>query len=174
MRSGRFRPRRPRYTTFRPRGSRASRARCTRNTRPPFAPPRAARGCTGYPDTCPPPRTPPFPSSPAFSAFRIHPFLLANRLAEHDDAARRRRLSSPPWLATSPDAIPLLLADSPQITTQTPLVRYLASKFRWPHLFMCFERPDGERPGTYNTAWVAGLADQTLRNLDIARPERAS
>ena len=120
------------------------------------------------------PRYVPAASDPAFSAFRIHPFLLANRLAQHDDDARRRRLSSPPWLATSPDAVPHLPADSPLITTQTPLVMYLASRFRWPHLFMCFERPDGERPGTYNTAWVAGLADQTLRNLDISRPERAS
>src|ERR1039457_2300538 len=196
MRSGRFRPRRPRSTTFRPRGSRASRARCTRNTRLPFARPRAVRGCTGCPDTCPRRRTQPSRRSGFIRFFsrtasrsmttpragaaglreavrekkRMNP----ERLAEHDDDARRRRLSSPPWLATSPDAVPLLLADSPQITTQTPLVRYLASKFRWPHLFMCFERPDGERPGTYNTAWVAGLADQTLRNLDIARPERAS
>jgi len=135
---------------------------------PSFRPPESREGMYWLP------RYVPAASDPAFSAFRIHPFLLANRLAEHDDDARRRRLSSPPWLATSPDAVPLLLADSPQITTQTPLVRYLASKFRWPHLFMCFERPDGERPGTYNTAWVAGLADQTLRNLDIARPERAS
>ena len=120
------------------------------------------------------PRYVPAASDPAFSAFRIHPFLLANRLAEHDDDTRRRRLSSPPWLASSPDAVPHLPPESPLITTQTPLARYLASRFRWPHLFMCFERPDGERPGTYNTAWVAGLADQTLRNLDISRPDRAS
>ncbi len=120
------------------------------------------------------PRYVPAASDPAFSAFRVHPFLLANRIAERDDDERRRRLASPPWLATSPDAVPRLPADSPQITTQTPLVRYLASRFRWPHLFMCFGRPDGERPGTYSTAWIAGLADQTLRNLDIARPDRAS
>jgi hypothetical protein len=120
------------------------------------------------------PRYMPAASDRAFSPFRIHPFLLANRLAGYDDDARRRRLSSPPWLATSPDAVPRFPADSPQITTQTPLARYLASRFRWPHLFMSFERPDGERPGTYNTAWVAGLADQTLRNLDISRPDRAS
>src|ERR1019366_9048056 len=94
---------------------------------PSFRPPESREGMYRLP------RYVPRASDPAFSAFRIHPFLLANRLADHDDDARRRRLSSPPWLATSPDAIPLLLADSPQITTQTPLVRYLASKFRWPH-----------------------------------------
>ncbi|MGE5717172.1 MAG: hypothetical protein ACM369_11025, partial [Acidobacteriota bacterium] len=120
------------------------------------------------------PRYVPAASDPAFSVLRIHPFLLANRLSEQDDEARRRRLSSPPWLSTSPDAVPRLRADSPQITTQTPLVTYLSSKFRWPHLFMSFERPAGERPGTFSTAWVAGLADQTLRNLDISRPDRAS
>jgi hypothetical protein len=120
------------------------------------------------------PRYVPAALDPAFSPFRVQPFLLVNRLARGDDEDRRRRLSSPPWLATSPDAVPRLPGDSPQITTQTPLVRYLTSKFRWPHLFMCFGRPDGERPGTYSTAWIAGLADQTLRNLDVSRPERAS
>jgi hypothetical protein len=136
--------------------------------------PASFRPPAGREETFSLPRYVPAASDPAFSAFRIHPFLLANRLAQHDDDARRRRLLSPPWLATSPDAFPHLPADSPLITTQTPLARYLASRFRWPHLFMSFERPDGERPGTYNTAWVAGLADQTLRNLDIARPDRAS
>jgi hypothetical protein len=135
---------------------------------PSFRPPESREGMYFLP------RYVPAASDSAFSAFRVHPFLIANRLADRDDDARRRRLSSPPWLATSPDAVPRLLADSPQITTQTPLQTYLASRFRWPHLFMCFERPDGERPGTYNTAWIAGLADQTLRNLDISRPERAS
>ncbi len=120
------------------------------------------------------PRYVPAASDPAFSVFRVHPFLLANRLAERGDEERRRRLAAPPWLATSPDAVPRLPAESPQITTQTPLVLYLASAFRWPHLFMSFTRPAGERPGTYSTAWVAGLADQTLRNLDIGRPERAA
>ncbi|MGZ5430128.1 MAG: hypothetical protein ACXWEX_01885, partial [Thermoanaerobaculia bacterium] len=135
---------------------------------PSFRPPESREGVYWLP------RYVPAASDPAFSAFRVHPFLLENRLAGHDDDARRRRLSSPPWLATNPDAVPHLPADSPQITTQTPLVTYLASTFRWPHLFMCFERPDGERPGTYSTVWVAGLADQTLRNLDISRPERAT
>jgi len=120
------------------------------------------------------PRYVPAASDSAFSVFRVHPFLLANRLAERGDEERRGRLASPPWLATSPDAVPRLPADSPQITTQTPLVHYLASPFRWPHLFMSLTRPAGERPGTYSTAWVAGLADQTLRNLDIGRPERAA
>jgi hypothetical protein len=135
---------------------------------PSFRPPESREGMYWLP------RYVPAASDPAFSAFRVHPFLLANRLAGHDDDARRRRLSAPPWLATSPDAVPRLQADSPQITTQTPLVTYLASRFRWPHLFMCFGRRDGERPGTYSTAWVAGLADQTMRSLDIGNPERAA
>jgi hypothetical protein len=60
------------------------------------------------------------------------------------------------------------------ITTRTPLVNYLTARFRWPHLFMGATHPRGERPGTYNTAWVAGLADQTMRSLDIGNPERAA
>jgi hypothetical protein len=120
------------------------------------------------------PRFVPAASDRHFSAFRVHPFLLAGRLAGGDDADRLRRLASPPWLATSPDAVPRIPASSPQITTQTPLVVYLSSAFRWPHLFMSFTTPRGERPGTYGMAWVAGLADQTLRNLDIGRPERAA
>ena len=120
------------------------------------------------------PRYVPAASDAAFSAFRVHPFLLATGSRSLTTTSRRRRLSSPPWLATSPDAVPRLPAASPKITTQTPLVRYLASRFRWPHLFMSFARPAGERPGTYNTAWFAGLADQTLRSLDVGRPERAA
>ncbi len=100
---------------------------------PSFRPPESREGIYWLP------RYVPAASDPAFSAFRVHPFLLANRLADLDDDARQRRLSSPPWLATSPDAVPHLPADSPLITTQTPLARYLASRFRWPHLFMCFE-----------------------------------
>ena len=80
----------------------------------------------------------------------------------------------PPWLATHPDAVPRLASASPQITTQTPLVNYLVRPFRWPHLFMTLAHPRGEPPGTYNTAWVAGLADQTMRSLDIGNPERAA
>jgi hypothetical protein len=116
----------------------------------------------------------PAASDAAFSALRVHPFLLGLRLADIDVDARRERLLRPPWLATHPDAVPELPPPSPMITTRTPLENYLTAPFRWPHLFMCFERPGGERPGTYNTAWVAGLADQTLRNLDVSRPERAS
>jgi len=120
------------------------------------------------------PRYVPAASDGAFSAFVVHPFLLSNRLADRDADARLRRLAEPPWLATSADAVPHLAAVSPQITTQTPLVRYLAEPFRWPHLFMSLTHPRGEPPGTYNTAWVAGLADQTLRSLDIGNPERAA
>jgi hypothetical protein len=136
--------------------------------------PTSFRPPEGRDGSCWLPRCVPAASDPAFSVFRVHPFLLANRLAERSDDERRRRLAAPPWLATSPDAVPRLLADSPQITTQTPLVLYLSSAFRWPHLFMSFTRPAGERPGSYSTAWVAGLADQTLRSLDIGRPERAA
>jgi len=39
---------------------------------------------------------------------------------------------------------------------------------------MSFVRPDRERAGTFHPAWFAGLADQTLRNLDIGRPDRAA
>ena len=109
----------------------------------------------------------------AFSPLRLHPFLLRNRLSE-DTSARVARLASPPWLATHPDAIPRLPAASSNITTQTPLVRYLTEPFRWPRLFMSLTRPPGEEPGSYGTAWVAGLADQTMRSLDIGNPERAA
>jgi hypothetical protein len=53
-------------------------------------------------------------------------------------------------------------------------VNYLTAPFRWPHLFMSFTVPRGERPGTYNPAWFAGLADQTMRSLDTGRPDRAA
>lgn len=133
----------------------------------PFRPPLGREGAFLLP------RFVPAASDPAFSVFRVHPFLLANRLVRRDADERLRRLAEPPWIATSPDAVPRLPADSPQITTQTPLTLYLTSAFRWPHLFMSFTRPAGERPGTYGMAWVAGLADQTLRNLDIGREDRA-
>lgn len=113
-------------------------------------------------------------SDAAFSALRVHPFLLGIRLADLDDDARRERLLRPPWLATHPDAVPDLPRPSPMITTHTPLANYLTTRFRWPHLFMSFAEPRGERPGTFNPAWYAGLADQTLRNLDIGRPDRAA
>ncbi|MGA7991704.1 MAG: hypothetical protein WCC53_09755, partial [Thermoanaerobaculia bacterium] len=116
----------------------------------------------------------PAASDPAFSDLSLHPFLLGIRLADLDDDSRRQRLLHPPWLATNPDAVPDLPAPSPMITTRTPLVNYLTAPFRWPHLFMSFTKPRGERPGTYNPAWVAGLADQTLRSLDIGRPDRAA
>src|SRR5471032_3246325 len=73
-----------------------------------------------------------------------------------------------------PDAIPRLPAASSNITTQTPLARYLTEPFRWPRLFMSLSHPSGEPPGSYGTAWVAGLADQTMRSLDIGNPERAA
>ncbi|MDL2716237.1 MAG: hypothetical protein PT977_00660 [Acidobacteriota bacterium] len=135
---------------------------------PSFRPPESRDGAWFLP------RYVPAASDPAFSPLRVQPFLLAIRMADGDEDARRARLSQPPWLTTSPDAVPRLAAASPQITTQTPLVLYLASAFRWPHLFMGFDHPRGERPGTYNTAWIAGLADQTMRNLDIGNPERAA
>jgi hypothetical protein len=70
--------------------------------------------------------------------------------------------------------VPVLPRSSPNITTQTPLVDYLTAPFRWPHLFMSFTAPRGERPGTYYPAWFAGLADQTMRALDTGRPDRAA
>ena len=125
---------------------------------PSFRPPESRDGAFFLP------RYVPAASDPAFSALCVQPFLLANRLMDGDENARRSRLAAPPWLATSPDAVPRLAAASPQITTQTPLVLYLASAFRWPHLFMSATHPRAEQPGTYNTAWVAGLADQTMRS----------
>ena len=116
----------------------------------------------------------PAASDAAFSALRVHPFLLETRLANLGDAERRERLARPPWLAAHPDAVPDVPPPSPMITTRTPLEVYLTSPFRWPHLFMSFAHPRGERPGTYNPAWYAGLADQALRNLDIGRPDRAA
>lgn len=109
----------------------------------------------------------------AFSSLRLHPFLLRNRLSGDADA-RAARLAAPPWLETHPDAIPRLPAASSNITTQTPLVRYLSEPFRWPRLFMSASRPSGEPPGSYGTAWIAGLADQVLRSLDTGNPERAA
>ena len=108
----------------------------------------------------------------AFSAFRIHPFLLGNRLRDASADERRDRLADPPWLARRPDAVPKLPADG-AISVQSPLVIYLTTSFRWPHLFMSFTRPRGESPGAYNPAWLWGLFDQTLRSLDIGRPDRA-
>ncbi len=116
----------------------------------------------------------PAASDAAFSALRVHPFLLEIRLADLGDDERRERLLRPPWLSSHPDAVPDLPAPSPMITTRTPLVNYLATPFRWPHLFMSFTHPRGERPGTYNPAWIAGMADQALRGLDVGRPDRAA
>jgi hypothetical protein len=109
----------------------------------------------------------------AFSPLRLHVFLLGIRFSQ-DAQTRASRALAPPWLAACPEAVPRLPAASSSITTQTPLVLYLTGPFRWPHLFMSLSRPSGEVPGTYGTAWVAGLADQTMRNLDIGRPERAA
>ncbi len=120
------------------------------------------------------PRYVPAASDAAFSDLRLHPFLLSNRLREATEDERRERLASPPWLADHPDAVPVLPPPSPSITTQTSLVNYLTGPFRWPHLFMSFTHPRGEKPGTYFPSWFAGLADQTMRNLDIGRPERAA
>lgn len=120
------------------------------------------------------PRYVPAASDAAFSALRVHPFLLGNRLREATEDERRERLASPPWLTAHPDAVPVLPPPSPSITTRTPLVNYLTGPFRWPHLFMSFTQPRGERPGSYNPAWFAGLADQTMRSLDVGRPDRAA
>lgn len=116
----------------------------------------------------------PAASDAAFSDLRLHAFLLRVRLADLGDDERRERLRRPPWMETHPDAVPDLPAPSPMITTRTPLVNYLTTPFRWPHLFMSFTQPRGERPGTYNPAFYAGLADQALRSLDVGRPERAA
>ena len=116
----------------------------------------------------------PAASDAAFSDLRLHPFLLRVRLANLGDDERREMLLRPPWLGSHPGAVPDVPAFSPMITTRTPLVNYLTTPFRWPHLFMSFSHPRGERPGTYNPAWYAGMADQALRSLDVGRPDRAA
>jgi hypothetical protein len=120
------------------------------------------------------PRFVPAASDAAFSGLRVHPFLLAARLANVDEEKRRARLARPPWLTRYPDAVPVLPPRSPFLTTFTPLLNYLTEHFRWPHLFMSFSGPPGERPGSFSATWVASLADQTLRNLDVGRPDRAA
>jgi hypothetical protein len=135
---------------------------------PSFRPPVSADGSFFLP------RYVPAASDAAFSALRVHPFLLASRLREATEDERRERLARPPWLETHPEAAPVLPPPSPNITTRTPLVNYLTGPFRWPHLFMSFTHPRGERAGTYNTAWSAGVSDQAMRALDVGRPERAA
>jgi hypothetical protein len=120
------------------------------------------------------PRYVPAASDAAFSPFVVHPFLLGVRRADLGEDARRELLLSPPWLARHPDAVPRLPQASPSLTTQTPLAHYLTGAFRWPHLFMSFTHPRGERPGSYSPAWSSGIADQALRNLDIGRADRTA
>jgi MFS family permease len=133
-----------------------------------FGPPPPANGVYRLP------RPVPAASDPAFSPLRLHPFLLRARLPDVGEEDRRRILLAAPWHGADPDAVPDLPAPSSILTTRTPLLNYLISRFRWPHLFMSFTRPRGERPGTYSPTFYAGLADQALRNLDVGRPDRAA
>lgn len=133
-----------------------------------FRPPRPENGVTRLW------RYVPAASDASFSALVVHPFLIRTRLLDLGDDERRERLLHPPWLAAHPDAVPDLPLPSPMITTRTPLANYLTTPFRWPHLFMSLSHPRGERPGTYNPAYYAGLADQALRALDVGRPGRAA
>ena len=110
----------------------------------------------------------------AFAPIPLHFWLLRQRLAASDPADLARRLESPPWLASHPDARPHVPASTLLLTTFTPLANYLVAPFRWPHLGMAVARRDDEPAGTFNNAWRNGIADQVYRNLDIGRAERAS
>jgi hypothetical protein len=112
-------------------------------------------------------------SDAAFSPIRLHAFLLWGRLTARDSAALESRLKSPPWILSHPDAVPRVQPPLMIITNTTPLARYLLSPFTWPHLFSSFSQRNGEKPGTYNTAFLNAVSDQVFRNLEIGRPERA-
>ena len=73
---------------------------------PSFRPPPSASGVFRLPWYVP------AASDAAFSALRVHPFLLANRLREATEDERRERLAKPP-LAAHPDAVPVLPPPSP-------------------------------------------------------------
>ncbi len=109
-------------------------------------------------------------SDAAFSPLRIHLFLLGARL-NRDPGERVRRLLSPPWLASHPDARPSL--DAPPNTVFGIQVRYLTSGFSWPHLGEVETAPPDERTRSYGAAWANSQTDQVLRQLDTGRPERA-
>ncbi len=89
------------------------------------------------------PQAPPLPISRA-------------RLADLGDDERRERLLRPPWLASHPHAVPDVPAFSPMITTRTPLVNYLTTPFRWPHLFMSFRASSRRTAGDVQPRVVRG------------------
>ncbi len=110
----------------------------------------------------------------AFAPIPLHLWLLRQKLAASDPFDLARRLETPPWLATHPDARPHVAFSTPVLTTVTPLANYLVAPFRWPHLGAAIERRDGDPPGTFDDAWRNGIADQVFRNLDIGRPGRSA
>ncbi len=110
---------------------------------------------------------------PAFAQIPLHLFLLRARLRDGDREAIEATLSRPPWIGSSPDAVPDLATRARVVTTATPLVRELTEPFRWPRLGAAMATRDGEAPGTFNPAWRNGLQDQVYRNLDLGRAERA-
>lgn len=112
-------------------------------------------------------------SDAAYSPLRLHAFLLWSRLTAPDSAALASRLKSPPWISAHPEAVPEIQPGLMIITNNTPLARYLLAPFTWPHLFSSVAHPDGEKPGTYNTAFLNAVSDQVFRNLESGRPERA-
>ncbi len=109
----------------------------------------------------------------AFSPIRLHWFLLRQRLAAPDARDLERRLATPPWIGTHPDALPRISGGAAVLTTVTPLTNYLLTPFRWPHLGAAMVRREDDPPGTFNNAWRNGVADQIYRSLDIGEPARA-
>ena len=83
-----------------------------------------------------------------------------------------RRLLSPPWLASHPDARPSL--DAPPDTIFGIQAGYLTSGFSWPHLGEVLSAFPDERTRSFGAAWANSQTDQVLRQLDTGRPERAA
>ena len=110
-------------------------------------------------------------SDPAFSAFRVHAFLLRLRLSTIEPEERKRRLAEPPWRDVAPDARPDLSA--PSQTVFGLLARNLAEPFRWPFLGRAVLATPAERQATFLGAYDLALADQAGRKLDTGEPATA-
>ena len=100
------------------------------------------------------------------SPFRTHLFILFVRMTGKDREELVRRLSAPPWLGRRPDLAPALRSGTVQL-------EHLQSPFSWPHLGAALFRAHDDRAQAHNMAWINGIEDQTLRALDMGRPERA-
>jgi hypothetical protein len=110
-------------------------------------------------------------SDAAFSPIRTHAFLLATRLGSSMPGERMRKLESPPWLASHPDAVPRFAA--PPNTSDWVRENALGADPRWPHLGAVLLASEDDRRREFLGAYDVVLADQIGRNLDLARPDRA-